>query len=183
MEQFSLEKWLKDKSCKVVTRDGKTVRIVCFDAPDNVSIYGFVEGEIQIRSWKFNGNYDYDGRITDLDLFLVSEEEEKLTEFEEAVKDCAFGKITCKLEGESEDEYSKRWAGTLLELARNEIFGNTIKEIERRAYDEGKASVLQDLPKWRRDCFHNITSAVDGRLYYNGYYIDINELLEKLPKE
>lgn len=32
MEQFNLDKWLKDKSRKVVTRDGKPVRIVCWDA-------------------------------------------------------------------------------------------------------------------------------------------------------
>jgi hypothetical protein len=50
------------------------------------------------------------------------------------------------------------------------------------AYSMGKQDALKDFPKWRRDCFHNINSVVDGRLFYNGYYIDINEL-EKLPKE
>ena len=38
MEQFSLEKWLQDKNRKVVTRDGREVRIICWDAPTKKKI-------------------------------------------------------------------------------------------------------------------------------------------------
>lgn len=37
MKQFSLEEYLKNTERKVVTRDGRSVRIVCIDAKD---IYG-----------------------------------------------------------------------------------------------------------------------------------------------
>lgn len=32
MEQFNLDIWLQDRSRKIVTRDGRPVRIVCWDA-------------------------------------------------------------------------------------------------------------------------------------------------------
>ena len=43
MEQFSLEKYLANPSRKVVTRDGKNVRIVCTDANMDYPIVALVE--------------------------------------------------------------------------------------------------------------------------------------------
>jgi len=34
-QKFDLSLWLKDKSRKVVTRDGRSVRIVCWDKLDD----------------------------------------------------------------------------------------------------------------------------------------------------
>ena len=44
MEQFSLEKYLANPSRKVVTRDGKSVRIICTDRRDlNFPIVALIE--------------------------------------------------------------------------------------------------------------------------------------------
>ena len=43
MEQFSLEKWLQDKSHKVVTKTGEEVKIIDTNAPDeNNPIIGYI---------------------------------------------------------------------------------------------------------------------------------------------
>ena len=44
MEQFNLEKYLENPSRKVVTRDGKSVRIICTDRRDlNFPIVALIE--------------------------------------------------------------------------------------------------------------------------------------------
>ena len=71
MEQFNLEKYLENPSRKVVTRDGKSVRIICTDRRDlNFPIIALIEnksglGETTIyytKDGKFyiNGSTDYD---------------------------------------------------------------------------------------------------------------------------
>lgn len=82
MEQFSLEKWLENPSRKIVTRQGKSVRIICIDRRHTdswpiVALEDYGDGEFVIYA-------NIDGR-TDMcsenihDLFFADEE---LTEFE-----------------------------------------------------------------------------------------------------
>ena len=76
MEQFLLEKWLQDKSRKVVTRTGKPVRIVCWDSPNKTfPIVGFVDNEEEIFVWDCFG-YCREGHIeSDVDLFFADAKE------------------------------------------------------------------------------------------------------------
>ena len=79
MEQFSLEKYLANPSRKVVTRDGKSVRIICTDRRDlNFPIVALIEkdsgGEVIYAHTK-------DGICcntcpTTYDLFFVPEKHE-----------------------------------------------------------------------------------------------------------
>lgn len=79
MEQFNLEKYLKNPTRKVVTRDGKSVRIICTDRRDlNFPIVALIEkdsgGEVIYAHTK-------DGICcntcpTTYDLFFVSEKHE-----------------------------------------------------------------------------------------------------------
>lgn len=79
MERFSLEKWLEDKSRKVVTRDGRAVRIICWDAINPRPIVALVLTR-SISQIQFNeitveyfddGTY-YGGATEDfLDLFFA----------------------------------------------------------------------------------------------------------------
>ncbi len=50
MQQFDLSLWFQDKSRKVVTRDGKPVRIVCWDKLGNYPIIGCI---------KYSDDYEY----------------------------------------------------------------------------------------------------------------------------
>ena len=79
MKQFSLEEYLKNPSKKVVTRDGKSVRIRCTDRKD--AVYPIValidsEGKEEILSYTKNGYFYYDGRKDVNDLFFAPEKHE-----------------------------------------------------------------------------------------------------------
>ena len=76
MKQFSLEEYLKNPSKRVVTRDGRKVRIICtdFDNPDFP-----VVGEINDHKWPIsfatNGT-SINGRQLCSDLFFAPEKHE-----------------------------------------------------------------------------------------------------------
>ena len=79
MEQFSLEKWLKDKSRKVVTRLKKPAQIISIEGKEDIPIVALVEGVA--HQYKPNG-YHADVVIThsnqcrdmgDYDLFFADE--------------------------------------------------------------------------------------------------------------
>lgn len=250
MEQFDLEKWLENPSRKVVTRNGKPVRIVCWDKLGKYPIIACIEYSEKyedFETYTIKGlKYSFDCDKNDLffadeekDIIRVfkseTDEEPETIEIPFGVKDSEFisGTYTipegCKarIEGnkviiekiqkeENLTEFEKAIyqyiciivnacdgniygdkelkpivkviAKELFDLARKELQPEFEAELDKAykcadkvQYENGKKDALKSLPKWRRDCFHNITSVVDGRLYYNGYYIDINEL-EKLPK-
>ena len=76
MKPFNLEEYLKNPSKKIVTRDGRKVRIICtdFDNPDFP-----VVGEIKGHKWPFsfatNGT-SIEGRQLCSDLFFAPEKHE-----------------------------------------------------------------------------------------------------------
>lgn len=126
MERFDLNTWLEDKSRKIVTRDGKQVRIICYDVKQgkqdeddyNVPIIALVDrGEEFGEMCLF---YSEDGRflrnpshtLNNFDLFFA-DEEEKLTDFEKAVEKTMPYKIPIYM--------LKSTSQQLLELARKEI--------------------------------------------------------------
>lgn len=96
MEKFNLNTWLEDKSRKIVTRDGKPARIICYDVKKgkqddyNVPIIALVDRGEEIGEMSYY--YSEDGRFLknpdqthNFDLFFADEEEE-LTDFEKAVE-------------------------------------------------------------------------------------------------
>lgn len=80
MKEFSLEKYLKNPNRKIVTRDGKSVRIVCTDRLDNnYPVVALVhDGDCEkcynyTACGKFN---TYQNRDTELDLFFAPQKKE-----------------------------------------------------------------------------------------------------------
>lgn len=187
-QQFDLSLWLQDKSRKVVTRDGRLVRIICTDRKARSgNIVGLVgEDESFIYVWQNDGTHAVSG--IDVNNLFFADEEEELTEFEGGLFSLVseFWQKYALLEEEVDiAELVKENSKELLDLARKELEPEFDKKL-KEAYNQGgldtQEEITKCLPKWKKDCFHNIISVVDGRLFYNGYYIDINEL-EKLPKE
>ena len=79
MKPFNLEEYLKNPSKKVVTRDRRTVRIICTDAKGDYPIVALVE--------KYNGTIDdairytkdgryFKGETNEKDLFFATEKHE-----------------------------------------------------------------------------------------------------------
>jgi hypothetical protein len=167
MEQFNLDKWLKDKSRKVVTREGKPVRIICWDLKCNTPIIAAIQWNQEREDcYCYNTVGWCANNEGELDLFFADEEEE-LTEFEKRIYNLINFSDTdnCPSVEEVKEE-----AEILLDLARKEF--------------------LKDLPKWKKDS-NNLSSLIytldnrgDGRIFLcrKGYAININELLN-LPKE
>ena len=78
MKQFNLEEYLKNPTKKVITRDGRSARIVCTDAKGNFPIIVLVEtysGAETVLRLKENGHC-YNDTENSSDLFFVSEKKE-----------------------------------------------------------------------------------------------------------
>lgn len=76
MKQFNLEEYLKNPDRKVVTRDGRKVRIICtdFDNPD-YPVIGEIRGHKWPLSFATNGEA-INGRKLSCDLFFAPEKHE-----------------------------------------------------------------------------------------------------------
>ena len=78
MKEFNLEEFKKNPSQKVVTRDGRSVRIVCTDAKNEFPIVALVTNDDKevLMDYNNNGKVSPD-EITDLDLFFAIEKKDK----------------------------------------------------------------------------------------------------------
>ena len=207
MEQFSLEKWLQDKSRKVVTRDGRPVRIICWDRNTTYwKIIGLITSPDGSTENPFT--YDVDGNESDgclhdhrNDLFFADKEEE-LTEFERELKMMMVSFSNGNLGSDFIKEMPKsklhNYAYRLFDLARKELEANYYTKVLddgmvfksglhdmdlQAAYDMGKQDALKDLPKWKKITEAKQNYLAYGYLSHDGYYLSIQELKGKLPKE
>ena len=79
MEEFNLNEYLKDPSKKVVTRDGRAVRIICTDAKGDEPIIALVYNKIREEENVYTYNRDgYFCKDNDscLDLFFAPTKKE-----------------------------------------------------------------------------------------------------------
>lgn len=143
MEQFNLDTWLQDKSRKVVTRDGRPVRIVCWDVKqgkqddDYVPILALIDKGEEIGETSFY--YTEDGRFLrninqkhNADLFFADEEEE-LTELQKTLEEDCDCYVNLYNDGKTREElreWIKCWCHRIIDLARKEIESKTDKNFE-----------------------------------------------------
>lgn len=82
MKPFNLEEYLKDPSRKLVTRDGKHVRVICTDRETNDE-YTIIVLAKDDKGVEWSLNYDKEGKLslnadTKFDLFFAPEKERGL---------------------------------------------------------------------------------------------------------
>ena len=77
MRQFDLKEYLKNPSRKVVTRDGKNVKIHCTNYIGGQHTIAQVEGNDYSTSFYEDGRYAIDRTDSHLDLFFAPEEHKK----------------------------------------------------------------------------------------------------------
>lgn len=77
MKQFNLEEYLNNPSKKVVTRDGRAVKIYCTDYIDKCGMFiiAKIEGNAYSYSFREDGRF-LDHKETDNDLFFAPEKHE-----------------------------------------------------------------------------------------------------------
>ena len=77
MEQFSLEKYLENLNRKVVTRDGRSARIICTNRLDeNYPVIALVNNEYTEKCYsysEFGKIYKFANGDCELDLFFAPE--------------------------------------------------------------------------------------------------------------
>ena len=81
MKEFNLTEYLKNPSQKVVTRDGRAVRIICTDLKQDFPIVALIYDEEKqkenIECFFENGKYlFFDADDSPLDLFLIPTKKE-----------------------------------------------------------------------------------------------------------
>ena len=77
---------------------------------------------------------------------VIEEEKSLLEKFKQAVYDCAWGKVTCKTEGETKEEYTNRWAEHFLLMVRDwadDYIDFTIQQKLRNGYEKGKTDMIE----------------------------------------
>lgn len=73
MKQFNLQKYLANPSQKVMTRNGKEVRIVCTNAKNNFPIIALISIDDKETLMDYNNNGELSpDEMTDFDLFFSS---------------------------------------------------------------------------------------------------------------
>lgn len=208
MQQFDLSVWLKDKSRKVVTRDGREVSIERTDLRGHFPILAIISNNSE--DYDIPMTYNNKGKNIDTecegiaDLFFADEEDE-LTEFEARI----YNLINFS------DPYNypsikevKEEAEILLDLARNELEANYYTKVlddrvvfksdlhdrdMQGAYELGKQDALKNLPKWKKatekkDLEKHIAILEENKVLLSNYleegdyYIDLEDL-KALPKE
>lgn len=193
MKQFNLSEWLQDKSRKIVTRDGKPVRILCIDCGVMMSHPILTEivcsGNAKVLEYHY---IDGTTQNKNNDLFFADEEEE-LTEFEKRIYNLInfFDPDNCPSIKEVKEE-----AEILFDLARKEFESERDRTCEEAAlsqvygegYEQGKQDALKDLPKWKKSTLpipdEEYPTGFNGKYFcYKGYCVDYKKLFETLPKE
>lgn len=109
MKPFNLEEYLANPSRKIVTKDGRKVRIICTDAKTCYPIIALVESTDstteQSLSFTKNGKY-FDNRSSMDDLFFAHEKYEGWVNVYKSESDRSLGTSIWQTE-----EEAKRWVG------------------------------------------------------------------------
>lgn len=171
---FTLEAWLKDKSQKVETRDGRPVKIISFEMTDTndcpiAAQFRLCAGTPVVYLFDKAGHYKGEGD-SNYDLFIITPEPE-LSEFEQKVRVCVTKNLTTHIKDENgemsstvfiDDDTAKKMATELLAIAEREIVNRVAKECYKddfciedtvkfnEGYKLGKEVALKDLPRWKK---------------------------------
>ena len=194
MEPFNLDTWLKDKSRKVVTRDGREVSIERTDLRGHFPILAIISNNSE--DYDIPMTYNNKGKNIDTeyegiaDLFFADEEEE-LTEFEKSVQ-YVLGCYTCKqIEFGDRADNIKFYAKTLLDLARKELEKENSEFKPKFTYNEKDYSKLANkLIEFRNNTPLCSVSYRDGEgrkviLHYEKEILDLarKEVEKEITKE
>ena len=121
MEQFNLEKYLKNPARKVVTRDGRRVRVICTDMKSTTyPIVALVKLSDNTNEdvWTYtkDGEYEVD-KSTTYDLVFAPEKHEGWANlYKLANKDCAYyigSMYNSKAEAENKRDTSDNYVATI----------------------------------------------------------------------
>lgn len=113
MKQFNLDEYLKNPNRKIITRDGKSVRIVCTNKLDNnypvVALIHDGDCEKCYSYTTFGKLYTYQNRDYELDLFFVTEKHEGWINIYLDTDDSSYVETCIYKSKEEAEENGKKW--------------------------------------------------------------------------
>lgn len=137
---------------KVETRDGRPVRIICWDANSYTPVVFLAteHDDLDDKDKEYQYSCNNFGRSfsgnSPSDLFIITPEPE-LSEFEKALEVFLMNADSSE---ETFHQEVKKHAAKLFELAKDEIYSHeSLVEYAKIAKAEGKAEALKDLPRWK----------------------------------
>ena len=91
MKEFDLDEYLKDPSQKVVTRDGRAVRIICTDAKNDFPVVALVttDNKEVVIDCDCNGRFSPE-EIANFDLFFASIKREGWINIYKRMSKCSY---------------------------------------------------------------------------------------------
>lgn len=162
MTQFNLDEYKKNPKRKVVTRDGRSVKIINFDTFEVKKPYpviGIVCGKNSALTWTSDGKHHIDGHLKEYDLFFADEQDE-LSEFEKELVNWFLGFNTTE---ELAIGNAKDAAPRLLELASKELEKDAVEFAKSYMEDVNpsfeKVQECEELWKWKMSCLRGINKA------------------------
>ena len=106
MKPFNLEEYLANPSRKVVTREGRTVKIHCTNFNSCQPIIAEIEGHNFSHSFTKDGKYFIDNRNSLYDIFFATEKHEGWVNVYKSESDWSLGASIWQTE-----EEAKKWVG------------------------------------------------------------------------
>lgn len=148
---FTLEAWLKDKSQKVETRDGRPARIICTDAKadDGACIIALIPGYGGEEAYQFfPDGRAFSSKSSDedcTDLFIVTPEPE-LTPFEDGLRQVCEEAVTeaAVFPDRTSEDFAKAHSAKLLALAREQFIKDGYV-IEKKAFHDAVDKVSPEV--------------------------------------
>ena len=120
MKKFNLDEYLANPNRKIVTRDGRNVRIICINAKGNFPIIALVEthnGTETVLRLKENGHF-YNDTEDPRDLFFTTKKQERWINIYKDEEDYHLGKCFARAA-------IKLYRNTIISLNRESNFCRT----------------------------------------------------------
>ena len=116
MKEFNLNKYLKDPSQKVITRDGRNVRIICTNMKSEYPLIALAinkdDNKESLLNYKENGKYFY--AVSENDLFFAPDKKEGWINIFRYKTDLYIGDVfETKEEAEKMGKLSKNYITTI----------------------------------------------------------------------
>ena len=198
---FTLDAWLKDKSQKVETRNGRIVHNIwpvkeplIFNGKRE-EVCALIDGEEDALVFFEGGKYLTGNSESPFDLFIVTPKPTDISEFGMKVSEFAEAYELAATDYESE-EYKTcngnlqliidKYAAELLAIARKELVEEQYTSDPRKTdlYKLGKAEALKDLPRWEPNqvSYSEEPILCNGNTILNLGWVHIHiDQLKKLP--
>lgn len=116
MKEFNLNEYLKDPSQKVITRDGRNVRIICTNMKSEYPLIALAinkdDNKERLLNYKENGKYFYS--VSENDLFFAPDKKEGWINIFRCKTDLYIGDVfETKEEAEKMGKLSKNYITTI----------------------------------------------------------------------